>query len=124
MRWIQATLGVTVLVAVAAAGTPQAAQSACWAGTELGPEQKARRSQLIGLARDISNQQLSAMQKGKHYSPMSGLTLTRPIPDGVDIKLTADAEGYSFSIIDKTDECRSGVFSNDAGLIYTGQVIR
>ena len=124
MRWIQASLAVTVLAAVGAAGTPQAAQSACWTGAELTSEQKARRSQLIGLARDISNQQLSAMQKGKSYRPMSGLTLSRPVPDGVEIKLAADAEGYSFSIVDKTDECRSGVFSNDAGLIYTGQVIR
>ena len=124
MRWILAGSVVAALAVGIAAGTPQAAQKSCLHGPEMTPAQKARRSQLIGLARDIHNQQLQAMQKANSYIPMTGLTLTRQVPEGVEIKLAADAKGYSFSIVDKTDECRSGVFSNEAGLIYTGQALQ
>ena len=124
MAWIRAGVVIAALAVGLAAGTPQAAQKGCLLGPDPTPEQKARRSQLIGLARDIHNQQLQAKQKGKSYRPMTGLTLTRPVPEGIEIRLAADAEGYGFSIVDTTDECRSGVFSNDQGLIYTGQVIQ
>jgi hypothetical protein len=46
------------------------------------------------------------------------------VPEGFEIKMSTDANGYSFSIVDATDACRSGVFSNEAGLIYTGQVLQ
>lgn len=115
MALIRAGVVVVALATGVAAGTPHAAQKGCLLGPDPTPEQRARRSQLIGLARDIHNQQLQAKQKVNSYKPMTGLTLTRPVPEGVEIKLAADAEGYGFSIVDKTDECRSGVFSNDQG---------
>lgn len=122
MRLIQAVLVITVLAGAMSMGTSQAAQNGCLHGRDATPEQKARRATLVGLARDVNNQQVKQQANG--YLMMDGLTLTRPIPEGVEIKMAADAKGYSFSIVDTTDACRSGVFSNQAGIIYTGQALQ
>src|SRR5688500_7632815 len=124
MRWVHVGFVCAVMTVGIALGRPFAAQRACLHGSDITPEQKARRSQVIGLARDINNQQVEAMKKSKRYSALTGLALTRPVPEGLEITLAADAEGYSFSIVDRTDHCRSGVFSNQAGSIYTGQALR
>ena len=122
MRWIQVGILALGLGIAVTAASPRAAQGGC--GSEITPEQKTRRSALIGLARDIINAQLQVMQKGKSYQPIAGLTLTRPAPEGVDVKLAAEAKTYSFSIVDKTGPCRFGVFSNEEGLIYLGQPLQ
>ena len=122
MRWIKVGLVAAGLAVAAAAVSPQAAPQGCLNGPDATPEQKARRSQLVGVARAIHNQQVAAMQKSKAYSAADGLTLT--VPEGVDVNVAADAKGYSFSIVDTTDKCRSGVFSNQKGLIYTGQALQ
>ena len=120
MRWIQAGIGVAVLAMAISVGT--AAQKPCLFGGDATPEQKVRRSQLVGLAREVNNQQVR--HKASGYLTMDGLTLTQPVPEGVEIKMAADAKGYSFSIVDTTDGCRAGVFSNQAGIIYTGQALQ
>lgn len=122
MRWIQAALGVAVLAMAMSVGMSQAAQKPCLFKADATPDQKARRTQLVGLARDVNNQQVRKEASG--YVTMDGLTLTQPIPEGVEVKMAADAKGYSFSIVDTTDACRSGVFSNQAGIIYTGQALQ
>ena len=125
MRRIQAALLVVVgLASGMATASSYATPKGCLHGPEMTAEQRARRSALVGLARDINNQQVKATKQSKSYSALEGLTLTGPVPDGVQIKLAADAKGYSFSIVDETDECRSGVFSNESGLIYTGQALQ
>jgi hypothetical protein len=43
---------------------------------------------------------------------------------GIELKATVRPKSYSFSIIDTTDRCRSGVFSNQDGIIYTGQALQ
>jgi hypothetical protein len=121
MRWIKVGLVAAGLAVAAAAVSPQAGVQGCLHGPDATPEQKARRTQLVGLARAINNQQSAAMRTSKAYSA-DGLTLT--VPEGIDVKVTADAKGYSFSIIDTTDRCRSGVFSNQEGIIYTGQALQ
>ena len=123
MRWIRIGLVAAGLTVAVVAASPRAPQQGCLNGTDATPEQKARRSQLIGLARAIHNQQVAAMQKSKSYSAASGLTLTN-VPEGVTVKVSADSQGYSIFIVDTTDRCRSGVFSNEAGLIYTGQALQ
>ena len=124
MRWIQTGVLVAALAAGLAVVAPQASEQGCLHGQDRTPEQKARRSQAIGLARDINNQQLKAMQTSRTYQSLDNLTLTRPVPDGFEVKLAADSKGYAFSVVDTTDTCRSGVFSNEAGLIYTGQALQ
>ena len=122
MRWIKVGLVAAGLAVAAAAVSPQAAPQGCLNGPDATPEQKARRSQLIGVARAINNQQSAAMRKSKAYSAADTLTLT--VPEGVDVKVTADPKGYSFSVVDTADKCRSGVFSNQEGIIYTGQALQ
>ena len=125
MRWIQVgilALGLGIAVSAAA---PRAAQAGCESVSEITPEQKTRRSALIGLARDIINAQHQSMQKGQAYQPFASLTLNRPAPDGVIVKLAAEARTFSFSIVDKTGPCQSfGVFSNEDGLIYLGKPLQ
>lgn len=121
MRWIRTGLLIAGLAAGMAAVAPQAHEQGCLHGQDRAPEQKARRSQAIGLARDINNQQLEAMRTSRTYQALDRLTLTRPV---AEVKLAADSKGYAFSVVDTTDACRSGVFSNEAGLIYTGQALQ
>ena len=124
MRLLRFGIVAAALAFGAAAVSPRAAQQACVSGPALTPEQKARRSQLIGLARDVNNQQLRAMNASSSYQPLASLPLTRPVPEGIEIKLAAEPTTYAFSIVDTTDACRSGVFSNETGLIYTGQALQ
>ena len=124
MRVVLSLFVVMAFCLGASSVAPRAAQQGCLNDSETTPEQKARRSVLIGLARDINNQQRQSMQTSGSYQPFGGLKMTRPVPDGIEIKLAAEGKTYAFSIVDKTDACRAGVFSNDAGLIYTGQALQ
>lgn len=124
MRLIYAGLMAVGLAVAVTTVSPLARQQSCLHGSEQTPERKTRRSQMIGLARDINNQQLQAVRSAKSYQPLAMLTLGRPVPDGMEVRLAAEAKTYGFSIVDKTDPCRSGVFSNEAGVIYTGQALQ
>ena len=125
MRWIQVGILALGLGIAVTAASPRAAQEGCESAAEIASEQKTRRSALIGLARDIINAQHQSMQKGQGYQPFASLTLNRPAPDGVNVKLTAEPRTFSFSIVDKTGPCqRFGVFSNEDGLIYLGRPLQ
>lgn len=62
------------------------------------------------------------MQKSPRYGG-DDLTLAS-VPEGAEVKVAADRKGYGFAIVDTTDRCRSGVFSNQEGIIYTGQALQ
>jgi hypothetical protein len=42
---------------------------------------------------------------------------------GFELRLTTDGISYALSLTDKSDPCKFTVFSDDAGIIYTGQPI-
>ena len=123
MKWIQAVVAVGALVVGIVAVTPMAAQPVCLHGTGEIPEQAARRKQALSLAREIHNQQHKAFQSAKAYLPAEKLA-EQTVPDGFEMKLITDGKGYAFSVVDKSDPCKFGYFSNDAALIYRGEVTR
>jgi len=53
------------------------------------------------------------------YRPLSELGIPSP-PDGYQVQLTTDRTTYAFSIKDNADACHGVVFSDQAGVIYTG----
>ena len=107
---------------VAASASLAAVQPGCLHGPDPTPEQKARRSQLISMARSINDQQNAARQQSQEYT--QNIRILGTIPEGVELKLAVGSKSYGFSIVDTTDRCRSGVFSNQDGLIYTGQALQ
>ncbi len=123
MKWIQAGIALCALAVGITAVRPMAAQGVCLHGTGEIPEQAARRKQALSFAREIHNEQLKAFQSTKTYLPGEKLA-SRAVPDGFEMKLITDGKAYAFSIVDKSDPCKFGYFSNDDALIYRGEATR
>lgn len=119
-----------VLVAVIAAASAigisdvNAQQRACLHDASESPDQAARRQRALGFTRHINTLQASAFPAAKAYQPAERLTLEQSLPAGFVLRLSAAGESYAFSVVDTTDPCRFGYFSDDRGVIYRGEVIR
>jgi hypothetical protein len=128
MRWL-CLLGV---VAAFGAGSTVATRSsvaiatrqACLHAPDATAEQVARRTQLLGFTRHVNTLQAQVFGTAKTFVAFAQLPLKLAAPAGIDVKHSTDGSSYSFSIVDETDPCRSGFFSNDDGVIYEGQVIQ
>jgi hypothetical protein len=46
------------------------------------------------------------------------------MPPGFAVHLATDGTSYAFSVKDKLDSCLFGYFSDQDGLIFSGEVIR
>lgn len=104
--------------------TPSAAQGTCLHGPGESPEQAARRRQAVGFARQVHNAQLKAHQSTRAYLSGEQISSTSKAPEGFEFRLSSDAGGYAFSVVDKSDPCRFGYFSNEQGLIYKGEPLQ
>ena len=125
MRWISSAVAVAGLAVVMAGTAPNAAQDACLHGPDGTPEQADRRKQAVGFAREVNNQQSAARRSpSKAYAPLDQLKLSRSAPEGFELKLTTDGKAYAFSLVDTTDPCRFGLFSNEVGVIFKGEALR
>jgi hypothetical protein len=116
-----ATIGIGTAIP---GGTQVTAQVACLHGEGEAPDQITRRQAALGLTRHINSSQAQVSVANKAYQPLAALALTRPTPVGFIVKLSTDGDGYSFSVVDQTDPCRFGYFSNQDGVIYKGEAIR
>ena len=121
MKWFQAGITVAVLAVGITAIAPMAAQRVCLHGADETPEQAARRKQALSFARQLHNEQMKAFQSAKGYLPGEKLA-AKTAPEGFEMKLITDAKGYAFSVVDKSDPCKFGYFSNEDALIYKGVV--
>jgi hypothetical protein len=101
-----------------------AAQPACLHGAGETADQAARRQAALGFTRHVNTMQAQGSSSSRTYAPLAQLGLRQPVPDGFAVKISTDGSSYSFSVIDETDGCRFGYFSNDSGIIYRGEVIR
>lgn len=124
MRWISSAFVVTGLVVVLAGMAPKAAQDTCLHGPDGKPEQAERRKQAVGFVREVNGAEAVVHMKSKAYVPVDQLKLRRSAPEGFEVKLTTDGNAYAFSVVDTTDPCRFGFFSNEAGVIYKGEALR
>jgi hypothetical protein len=123
--------------------TPAFAQQ-CLHGPDETPQQKARRAQAVGAARNINNMQANqpAARGGKYLrhedlatSPFAqkqtgdafkalNLTPGEAILPGWELKLDVGDDSYWFMIKDTTDPCGFAYISNKAGVIYSSEPIR
>ena len=122
---IAGATGILVSILILPGGsTSRAQEPACLHQGNAVPEQLARRRAAIGFARQVNTLQVSLFAKAGAYVPLAKLPLSTPPPDGWKVVLSADAASYSFSIVDTTDPCKFGLFSNHEGLIYRGEAMR
>jgi hypothetical protein len=82
------------------------------------------KKQAITFTRQVNTLQSQALSVGWGYLSLGQVTLSHPVPQGFVMQLAADAVGYSFSVVDQSDPCRFGLFSNQDGLIYRGEALR
>lgn len=100
-------------------------QRACLHGENETPEQRARRSQALALARQINTLEYNvAMRNTKMFQPVANLGLTASTPAGFEVHLTTDGTTYAFSLKDTVDPCLFGFFSDHKGTIFEGRVIQ
>ena len=118
---------LTTVVAMSAAPAlhqPMGAQApGCLHGADATPDQRARRAQALRFVRQVNTLQAQSTRPGG-YQPAERLVFSETLPQGFALRLSADGGSYAFSVIDSSDPCRFGFFSNDSGLIHEGEVIR
>jgi len=131
MRVMKA-LGVSALLGLVALGSPLATTHAvaqtttCLHGDDESPAQLARRRQALGFARHVGTKEAAAASTigAGAYQPAERLGLTEALPSGFQLHLSASGSSYAYSVIDTSDPCKFGYFSNEIGIIYRGEAIR
>jgi hypothetical protein len=121
---IVAAAAGAILIGVLTATPPMSAQSQQTSCDVNHPDHVARRRGGITFTRHVNTQQSRAFSAAKRYLPIGNLTLTESVPEGYELTLSADEQGYSFSVIDRKGPCRFAFFSNQNGVIYTGQPLQ
>ena len=58
----------------------------------------------------------------KPYRPLAALNI--PVAPGWEARLATDGNTCAFSVKDTTDPCGFTLFSDDIGVIYTGEALR
>lgn len=75
------------------------------------------------LAREINTAEARLWQSSARYVPLAELTAVT-VPSGFDAQVSTDGTNYTFSVKDLQDVCKSAVFSDQKGLIYTAAPLR
>lgn len=119
-----AIVGVLSTVAILPGRSVIAQQPACLHGTGETPAQQMRRRQALVMARQINTAQAAARQRTKAYQSLTGLERVGAAPEGFVARIAVDENAYAFSINDSTDPCGFAFFSDQDGLIYTGEALR
>ena len=106
-----------------------AQQPACLHGQDESAAQQARRRGALALTRQINSYEVVAKQRTQTYQPPAslpnlGLPNLVATPAGFDVHFATDGATYSFSVKDTLDPCLFAYFSDEAGVIYTGQPLR
>ena len=117
-------VGVLATVAILPDRSVIAQQPACLHGTGETPAQQMRRRQGLVMARQINSAQVVARQRTNAYQPLTGLEKVGAAPDGFVARIAVDDNAYVFSIKDSTDPCGFAFFSDQDGIIYTGEALR
>jgi hypothetical protein len=76
-----------------------------------------RRRDAIVRARSVRERQEQTKAAQLRYATASELGLA-PQDNGFDVKLLTTPDGYTLFIRDRTDPCSSGIYSDQARVIY------
>jgi hypothetical protein len=121
-----------VVVILAAAGlssftqaerTPGSAERtpgsvACRHDTSENELDRSRRMRAIAVARAINSAEGELAERTRRYHPLAALRNLPPVPNGFELRLYSDVDGYVFAIKDTLDACRYAIFSDQSGLLY------
>jgi hypothetical protein len=75
-------------------------------------------------ARQINIAEARAFGQLHAYQPLNLLRVPQAAPTGFTAQVAVDANGYIFSIKDTSDPCGFAYFSDQEGVIFTGEFIR
>jgi hypothetical protein len=111
------------------------AQQKCSPGTARTPEQTARRTVAVRVARQINTAQARLFRTTATYQPLANLPRQQqspgtigngvePIPSDFDVRVTTDGSGYMLVVKDQLDACAYSVFSDQDGVIYEGVALQ
>ena len=121
-----AVAGIAIVTAHASARLTAAAHAAetqdCTPGV-MSPEQKARRREAIVFARQINTEEARTFFKTRVYQPLSAYPQIA-VPQRMSAQLVFSDSGYIFTVKDNDDPCHFALFSDQAGVIYTGQPLQ
>jgi hypothetical protein len=120
-------------------GTAQAQQ--CLHDSSETPQQKQRRMDAVNAVRRVNTAEFQNMPDAKKFVPFGELITSAAwkrlnaqnalrlsdgaigLLPGFELRLTTDGTTYSLSLTDKSDPCKFTLYSDDAGIIYTGYPI-
>ena len=118
------SFGLVVTTAVVSVdqlpGTPSALRlpvPACLHDADERPADAQRRESALELARAIIRVEDEIFQRTGRYELLEALKLP-PTPSNFSVTLVTDGNNYIFSIKDRRDTCRFGIFSDQEGIIY------
>lgn len=104
-------------------GFSPAQSTDCASNAPLTDAQIARHRSAVNVARQINTAEAQQSSKTKRYVPLSELAGVT-VPEGFEAQVSTDGESYMFSVKDSVDPCKSAVFSDQNGLIYTATPLR
>lgn len=123
-------LSIAIVLAISASALASRAaltqgQAACLHGATETDANKVRRQAALRLAQTINSAEAFALSETRKYQPLTGLPPVGIVtPEGFELKLTTDGNGYALSIKDKLDECGYAVMSDQDGVIYNAVPFR
>jgi hypothetical protein len=125
-KFVAAVVATALILAAAlwSARTMIAQQPTCLHGQDESAAQQARRRGALALTRQINSYEVVAKQRSQTYQPPASLPNLMATPAGFDVHFATDGATYAFSVKDTADPCAFAYFSDEAGVIYTGEAIR
>jgi hypothetical protein len=99
-------------------------QQPCLHGQVETDAHRARRQQALRLTRQINSLQAVAQARTQAYQALAGLPNVAVPPEGFAVHLVTDGASYALSVKDTVDPCYFAYFSDQNGLIYTGQPLQ
>jgi hypothetical protein len=123
--WISSMAASLMIAGVLIGRSPTLAQQpACLHGTNEIPAEQARRQEALRLTRQVNTAQSAAYSQAGMFQPVERLAPAPTPPQGFVVHLATDGERYVFSVKDTLDPCHFAYFSDENGVIYTGQALR
>jgi hypothetical protein len=80
---------------------------------------RSRREQAVAVLKAINSAEGQALQQGRRFRALSELSNLPPAPDGFRLRFYLNDAGYLASLKDERDPCYFGLFSDEAGFIYS-----
>jgi len=126
MKSIFATVTIVGLICAALglrAPATNAQQPECLHGQDETATQRDRRQQALRTARQINTYEVNGRDQAGRFRPLAAFP-NIVTPPGFAVHFATDGATYAFSVKDTLDPCAFAYFSDEAGVIYTGQPIR